>query len=125
MTNPDLRSRNVAFILTGLGISLLIAIFLSPFASSNPDGLDRVSQDLKFEHKATEKAPANNLPFAQIFDEYAVKGVPEGIATPMAGLIGTIATFGLAWGIGKLAVKNTPSSPNDGFSVQSILGHFI
>jgi cobalt/nickel transport protein len=100
-------SRNLAFVLSGLGVALLIAIFVSPFASSDPDGLDRVSQDLKFEHKASEDAPANKLPFARIFDEYALKGVPETVATPMAGLVGTLATFGLAWGIGKLAVKNS------------------
>lgn len=115
MSNQS-RSRNLAFVISGLGVSLLIAIFLSPFASSDPDGLDRVSQDLKFEHRAKEDAPAHKLPFARIFDEYALKGVPENIATPMAGLVGTLATFGLAWGIGKLVVKNNPSSPNDEIS---------
>lgn len=102
-----LPSRNLTFVLSGLGAALLIAIFVSPFASSDPDGLDRVSQDLKFEHKAAEDTPAQKLPFAHIFDEYALKGVPEAVATPMAGLVGTLATFGLAWGIGKLAVKNS------------------
>jgi cobalt/nickel transport protein len=106
-------SRNFAFVISGLGIALLIAVFVSPFASSDPDGLDRVSQDLKFEHKASEDAPANKLPFAHIFDEYALKGVPETIATPMAGLVGTLATFGLAYGIGKLAVKNSPTVDNN------------
>ncbi len=108
-----LPSRNLTFIISGLGIALLIAIFVSPFASSDPDGLDRVSQDLKFEHKANEDAPANKLPFARIFDEYALKGVPEAIATPMAGLVGTLATFGLAYGIGKLAVKKSPAVDNN------------
>lgn len=105
-----LPNRNLAFIFSGLGVALLIAIFVSPFASSDPDGLDRVSQDLKFEHKAAEDAPAHKLPFANIFDEYALKGVPEAIATPMAGLVGTLAAFGLAYGIGKLVVKKSPSS---------------
>ena len=104
------RSRNITFVLTGLGVALLIAVFLSPFASSNPDGLDRVSQDLKFDHKVAEDAPARKLPFAQIFDEYALKGVPEAVATPLAGLVGTLVTFGLAWGIGKLAVRGSGSS---------------
>lgn len=106
-------SRNRAFVITGLGVALLIAVFLSPFASSNPDGLDRVSQDLKFDHKAAEDAPARKLPFAQIFDEYALKGVPETVATPLAGLVGTLITFGLAWGIGKLAVRGSGSSSTD------------
>ena len=108
-TNLD-RQRNRAFILASLGAALLIAVFLSPFASQNPDGLDRVSQDLKFEEKAVEDAPAKKLPFHAIFDEYSVRGVPEKIATPLAGLVGTLATFGLAWGIGKLAVRNSNSS---------------
>ncbi|MFM2313800.1 MAG: hypothetical protein RLZZ04_3076 [Cyanobacteriota bacterium] len=102
-----LTKGNFAVLLSGLGTALLIAIFVSPFASSNPDGLDRVSQDLKFEHKAAEDTPAQNLPFAKVFDEYALKGVPETVATPMAGLVGTLATFGLAWGVGKLMIKNS------------------
>jgi cobalt/nickel transport protein len=113
MSDSLSRSRNRAFILTGLGIALLIAIFLSPFASKNPDGLDRVSEDLKFKDKELEDKPAKKLPFSAVFDEYTVKGVPETIATPLAGLAGTLATFGLAWGIGKLVVKGTDSGVGD------------
>ncbi|HEY9768176.1 MAG TPA: PDGLE domain-containing protein [Coleofasciculaceae cyanobacterium] len=118
MSNKLPSSRNLAFVISGLGIALLIAIFVSPFASPDPDGLDRVSQDLEFGHRATEDAPAQKLPFAQVFDEYALKGVPEGIATPMAGLVGTLVTFGLAWGIGKLVIKKSHSSA-DSISPQS------
>lgn len=109
MNRDNLRSRNFAFTIAGLGVALLIAIFLSPLASQNPDGLDRVAQDLKFEDKAAEDAPARKLPFAAVFDEYALKGVPESVATPIAGLVGTLAVFGLAWGIGKIAVRGSTS----------------
>jgi cobalt/nickel transport protein len=102
-----MSKRNRIFVVSGLGIALLIAIFLSPFASSDPDGLDRVSQDLKFDHKASENAPATKLPFYQVFEEYALRGVPESVATPMAGLIGTLVTFGVAWGVGKLVVRRS------------------
>lgn len=104
------HQRNRAFVIAGLGVALLIAIFLSPFASSDPDGLDRVSQDLKFQDKAAEDTPAKKLPFYSVFEEYALRGVPEGVATPLAGLVGTLATFGIAWGIGKLVVRNSASS---------------
>jgi cobalt/nickel transport protein len=97
--------KNRLVIFTGLGISLMIAGFLSPFASQNPDGLDRVAQDLEFESKAHETPIAAKMPFAVVFNEYAVRGVPETVATPLAGLAGTIATFGLAWGLGKLTVR--------------------
>jgi cobalt/nickel transport protein len=105
-----MNRRNKTFVLTGLGIALLIAVLLSPFASSNPDGLDRVAGDLGFEDRATENAPARRLPFAVLFDEYALKGVPEGLATPIAGLVGTLVTFGFAWGAGKLLVKASNSA---------------
>ena len=100
-------SRNRVFIITGLGVALLIAVFLSPFASQHPDGLDRVSQDLKFDTKASEQTPAKQLPFYQVFDEYALRGVPEALATPLAGFVGTLATFGIAWGVGKLLVRRS------------------
>lgn len=117
MVSNASRTRNQAFVVIGLGTALLIAVFLSPFASQNPDGLDRVAQDQKFEHRAVEDAPARKLPFHRLFDEYALKGVPESIATPMAGLIGTLVTFGLAWGVGKLVVKNSGSTSKDDASL--------
>jgi cobalt/nickel transport protein len=56
MSNRLYQQRNRAFVLSGLGIALLIAIVLSPFASSDPDGLDRVSEDLKFSDKALRRS---------------------------------------------------------------------
>lgn len=114
MSNPNRsRTRNQAFVLTGLATALLIAVFLSPFASSDPDGLDRVSQDQGFDTRASEAPIAHRLPFYSIFEEYALRGVPEGLATPLAGLIGTLVTFGLAWGVGKLVVHR--SNANESF----------
>lgn len=113
MSSNFSHQRNRAFVIAGLVVALLIAIFLSPFASSDPDGLDRVSQDLEFEDRAVEDAPAQRLPFYAVFDEYALRGVPENVATPLAGLIGTLATFGLAWGLSKLLVRNSASSDVD------------
>lgn len=112
MSNAS-RTRNRAFLLTGLGIALLIAVFLSPFASQDPDGLDRVSQDQGFEDKAVEDPVAHKLPFYQIFDEYALRGVPEQVATPIAGLVGTLATFGLAWAAGKALIRNKPQGSDE------------
>jgi len=113
MSDNILRSRNRILVLTGLGIALLIAIFLSPFASKDPDGLDRVSEDLKFKDKELQEKPAKKLPFSAVFDEYTVKNVPQTIATPLAGLAGTLATFSLAWGIGKLVVRGSNSGAGD------------
>ncbi|HEY9642230.1 MAG TPA: PDGLE domain-containing protein [Coleofasciculaceae cyanobacterium] len=107
MKNRLNSSRNRAFVLIGLSVALLVAIFLSPFASSDPDGLNRVAEDQGFNKRAQENPPAQKLPFHAVFDAYALRGVPEGLATPLAGLIGTLATFGIAWGAGKLLVKGS------------------
>ncbi|WP_107667675.1 PDGLE domain-containing protein [Cyanothece sp. BG0011] len=106
MTNQHSNTKgNRSFILAGIGIALIVAVFVSPFASSDPDGLERVAQDLEFEDRAIEDAPANKLPFYTVFEEYALRGVPEGVATPLAGLVGTVVTFGVAWGAGKLFIR--------------------
>ncbi|WP_019499122.1 PDGLE domain-containing protein [Pseudanabaena sp. PCC 6802] len=108
MSQKSSSAKNRVVVLVGLGTALVIAIFLSPFASKNPDGLDRVAQDLKFEEKALEELPAKQLPFAKIFDEYALKGIQdEKVATALAGLVGTLVTFSLAWGVGKLTVRQS------------------
>ncbi|MBV9389282.1 MAG: PDGLE domain-containing protein [Chroococcidiopsidaceae cyanobacterium CP_BM_ER_R8_30] len=131
MSHDDIsRTRNRALLVTGLGIALLVAIFLSPFASQSPDGLDRVAKDQGFNKKEQEETPAKKLPFYAVFDSYALRFVPgydkEGgisskVATSLAGVAGTLATFGLAWGIGKLAVRGSSSSPrgNDPYSEDS------
>lgn len=108
MSHNSAQTRNRAIVWAGLGVALLVAVFLSPFASSDPDGLDRVAQDLKFEDKAVAEAPAQKLPFYQVFEEYQLRGAPEGVATSAAGLVGTLVTFGLAWGLGKLVIQRSP-----------------
>jgi cobalt/nickel transport protein len=97
-------SRKLTF--GGLLISLAIAALISPFASTDPDGLDRVAQDLEFESKATQEPITSKLPPSQIFAEYSVKAVNEPkISTAIAGVVGTLITFGLAWGLGKVAIR--------------------
>ncbi len=111
MANHKTRSTQ-GFVLLGLAVALLIAVFLSPFASSNPDGLNRVAQDHGFDKKAQTGTIAKQLPFFAVFENYAVRGLPKGIATPLAGLVGTLVTFGIAWGAGKLLVKGEGNSGN-------------
>ena len=48
--------RNSQFFLIGLVCSLIIAVFLSPFAGPDPDGLDRVAEDLQFSQKEDPNA---------------------------------------------------------------------
>lgn len=107
--NHSPSSKYKTFIFTGLGSALMIAVLLSPLASNHPDGLDRVAQDHNFEKKAEINPPAHKLPFHAIFDEYSLRGVPKSVATPLAGLIGTLVAFGLGCGLGKVGSKKSDS----------------
>ncbi len=75
------------FLMAGVAIALGLALFVSPFASSSPDGLERVAED-----HGVEAAPAQGwAPFA----DYAIPGVShEGFSTALAGVVGTLAVFG-------------------------------
>jgi len=93
------------FVLLALLVSILLAILLSPFASSSPDGLEKVAEDEGFLEKAEERQPAWEL--APIPD-YAVGGIEnESLATALAGLIGTLLTFAVGLGLAKLISRKS------------------
>lgn len=77
----------------GLLISLGLVIFISPFASSMPDGLEKVATALGFEHQAA-KSPALGAPMPD-YSIPAVQSVATG--TILAGLVGTVLAFVIAW----------------------------
>jgi len=73
-------------------VCLLVAVF-SPLASSSPDGLERVAENKGFIGLAQE------APF-QLIADYAFPGIGnEAVATILAGLIGTLILFGMAYGL--------------------------
>ena len=78
--------------LVGLLFCLGVAC-LSPLASSSPDGLERVAEDKGFIGLAVE------APF-QIIADYVFPGIEsEAVATILAGLIGTLVLFAVAYGL--------------------------
>jgi len=82
----------VALAVVGLGIALGVA-FLSPMASSNPDGLERVAEDEEFLDEA-KGAPYEVVP------GYAFPGVEnENVAKVLAGVIGVLIVAALTFGI--------------------------
>lgn len=93
---PGRSRRSVgAFVLAGLGVALLLAFVVSHFASSAPDGLERVAIDQGFADTATEHGTGGS-PLA----DYGVSGVPNGwLSTGLAGVIGVLLCFVLAAGL--------------------------
>jgi cobalt/nickel transport system permease protein len=97
---PVARGTGLEFLAFGLVVALGLAIFVSPYACSWPDGMDKIAERFGFAgHAAT-------LVKAWIPD-YKMPGISsEGIATAIAGALGTLIMFGLACVIGRLLVRN-------------------
>ena len=74
-------------------------MFVSPYACSWPDGLDQVAEKFGFAgHAATL--------IKTWIPDYKMPGIgSEGIATAVAGAIGTLIMFGLACGVGRVLVR--------------------
>jgi len=99
-----MKRRLDGLIWIGLGVSLLLALFLSPFASSSPDGLEKVAEMKGFSEKGGSWKVWKYAPFS----EYAIPWIKnEKVSTALSGLIGTLAIFFIAMGIGKLIKRST------------------
>jgi cobalt/nickel transport protein len=89
------RRSTTAFVVAGLAVALLLAMVVSQWASSEPDGLERVAIDQGFAENATEHATAGS-PLA----DYAVSGVDDSwLSTGLSGVIGVLLCFALAAGL--------------------------
>ncbi len=105
-TRPDLLGEESAsakgsraWILAGLLVALAV-VLLSPLASANPDGLNRVAIDLGF----FKTAQAGTSPLAGYAISFLGKTPLSRIA---AGAIGVLAVLGLAFLVGR-ALKKKP-----------------
>ncbi len=84
------------FIILGLLVSVIIGFFLSPYASSFPDGLERVA--IKYGFMEREKTIVHAP-----FPDYQFKPIKsEKLATSVAGLFGTVLIFFTVSGLFKV-----------------------
>ena len=95
------RTRTGAFLVIGLLVALLLAGGVSYYASSSPDGLEKVASDEGLDANARDHA-LTDTPLAG----YGVKGVEnERLSVGVAGVIGVAVTFLFAGGL-FLLVRN-------------------
>jgi hypothetical protein len=99
------------FVGAALVVAVILGLFVSPFASKSPDGLDKTAEEKGFANKAQ---PSAHSPMK----DYAVPGVANHKAsTGLSGLIGVLITAAAAallalavYGIGRLGHgKKTPA----------------
>jgi cobalt/nickel transport system permease protein len=87
-------------------IALGLALFVSPLASRWPDGLDRTAELLGFKEKAV--APMVPAPMP----DYELPGFHwSTLGTSLAGAVGTIVVFALAWLLARALVPKGASGP--------------
>ncbi len=86
---------NRKFLILGLLVSALLAGGASFYASSSPDGLEKVAQDVGFIDTAKDHANSDTA-----LADYGVKGVEnERLSVGVAGVIGVIATGAVSGGL--------------------------
>ncbi len=94
-TRPDILDRDETttkegwgWIVSGVVITIL-AVLISPLASGNPDGLEKIASDLGFLGNSLD-------PSYRILPDYTIPFLGEtAISTILAGLVGAIVLIGL------------------------------
>lgn len=114
-TRPDLleaaaiKARGgFGWVIAGLIIALAVVLF-SPMASADPDGLERVAENIGFLEQGRD-APYTLLP------EYTIPFLGEtAVSTIVAGLVGAVMVAAIAYGAGRLLSRSAPGpSPKTG-----------
>jgi cobalt/nickel transport system permease protein len=103
--------------LAGLAASLVLAGFVSFYASANPDGLEKVAHDKGIDKKAEEHANSDS-PLA----DYGVKDITDArISGGLAGVIGVgvtvVAGSGIFWALRRRRATDTGPASTDSVSV--------
>jgi cobalt/nickel transport protein len=94
---------NRKFYIVGFIVSLFLAGVVSFYASSSPDGLEKVAQDIGFIETAKDHTNADGT-----LADYGVKGIEnERASVGVAGVIGVIGTAVVA-GIGFKLIARKP-----------------
>lgn len=84
--------KNKTFLIWSFLISLFLAGVISFYASSSPDGLEKVAEEIGFIETAQEHSNADG-----VLADYGVKGIEnERVSVGLAGVIGVISTAVIA-----------------------------
>ena len=82
------------------GFAAVVAVVISPFAATSPDGLEAVAGTLGFCH-------LSDMFLAAPFADYAVPSVASAaLSTALAGFIGIVALFAVAYGTGRVLARS-------------------
>ncbi len=92
------RISGTAWLAIGLALAALVVLAASVWASGEPDGLERVAEDLGFIDQGAE-------PGFQVLPDYTLPGLEGTVSTLVAGLIGVAVIFGLMLVLGRVLAR--------------------
>lgn len=98
MTAGEHPNRRGWWVAGGLAIAAIVVVVAAFLASGDPDGLERVAEDIGF------IGAGQDSPFTVIAD-YVFPGVDGPMATILAGLLGIAVVFALAWLAGRALAR--------------------
>ncbi len=85
-----------AFTVVALALAVGLATAISPFASSSPDGLEKVAEEKGFLDRGGLAPIQEDAPMP----DYAFPGVKnDRVATGLAGFLGTLGVFALGFAL--------------------------
>ena len=92
------------FTILALAVAIGLATAVSPYASSSPDGLEKVAGDKAFLDRGEAQETS-------VLSDYAIPGIgDERVATGLAGFAGTLLVFGLGYGLVVATRRRTAAS---------------
>jgi ABC-type Fe3+ transport system permease subunit len=104
----DPRTRRLFVI--GLLVAVVVAVVAAQFASSDPDGLEYVAEQEGFAETAEDHTLADS-PLADYGENLTNS---SWVNTAFAGLLGTLATLGVGYGVFWLARRTRRNSTHPG-----------
>lgn len=91
-----MRKKDIIF---GILLAALLVIFIAPFASKHPDGLERIAQDKGFLEKEEARLPA-------VISGYSFPGIKnERLSVIIEGILGVIIVFFVSYFLSVLIRK--------------------
>jgi len=100
-------ARQTGLVVFGLAVALGLAALASPWGSRWPDGLTAVAVRLGFAQRAVA-TPVASGPLA----DYTMPGVRSpALATALAGAVGTVVMFGVAFALARRLTRAKKESP--------------
>lgn len=98
--------KNKKFLATGFLVSIFLAGVVSFYASSDPDGLEKVAGDIGFIETAKDHTYADGA-----LADYGVKGIEnERASVGVAGIIGVIGTAVVAGVVFRFIARKPPKA---------------